>query len=88
MTEHALDKISERKIEYDDIKQAILNGEIIENYPNAYPYPGCLVLGLSAETKSLHVVVGLGIGKLWVITAYYPTLNKWENDYKIRKAVK
>jgi hypothetical protein len=24
--------------------------------------------------------------KLWLITAYLPTLDKWESDYKTRKA--
>jgi hypothetical protein len=34
----------------------------------------------------MHVVAGVGDGKLWIITEYHPTLEKWENDYKTRKA--
>ena len=85
MTDHVLDRISERDIKYDDIKQAILSGEIIEQYPDDYPYPSYLILGLSVENKQLHAVIGMGKGKLWVVTAYYPSSDKWEDDYRTRK---
>ena len=35
-----------------------------------------------------HVVISVGGGILWVITSYYPTSEKWESDYKTKKAVK
>lgn len=64
-----------------------INGKIIEHYPNDYPYPSCLELGLSVAGKPLHVCCAIGNGKLCVITAYYPTLDMWENDMKTGKAV-
>lgn len=88
MTNHLTDRCRERGIKYEDVKYAIRNGEIIENYPDAYPSPACLVLAVIIENKPLHVVAGIYDGKLWIITAYYPTLDKWESDYKTRKAVK
>lgn len=36
----------------------------------------------------VEVCCAIGEGKLWVITAYYPTAEIWENDMKTRKAVK
>ena len=62
-------------------------GEIIEEYPTAYPYPCALFLGYTCENKPLHVVAGTDGTELWLITAYYPTLDKWDNDYKSRKAI-
>ena len=56
-------------------------GEIIEDYPDDYPFPSCLMLG----ANHLHVVCGVGAGILWIITAYHPTKDKWEDDLKTRK---
>jgi hypothetical protein len=62
-----------------------VNGEIIEQYPNDYPFPSCLVLGLSVHKKCLHVVCGIGDAELWLITAYYPNIDKWEEGFRVRK---
>lgn len=35
-----------------------MTGEIIEEYPNDYPYPSCLTLGNLNTKCPLHVVVG------------------------------
>ena len=35
-----------------------MTGEIIEEYPNDYPYPSCLTLGNLNTKWPLHVVVG------------------------------
>ncbi|MBQ8210073.1 MAG: DUF4258 domain-containing protein [Clostridia bacterium] len=45
MTNHVFNRMIERGIEYDDIKNAVLTGKIIEQYPDDFPYPSCLVLG-------------------------------------------
>ena len=60
-------------------------GEIIEEYPNDYPYPSCLTLGNLNTKCPLHVVVGSNHEQLWIITAYYPSSDKWESDLKTRK---
>ena len=78
-------RCEERGIEYERLKEVILNGEIIEQYPNDYPYPSCLMLHSFANNIHLHVVIGLGEGLLWLITAYYPDDDEWESDYKTRK---
>jgi hypothetical protein len=33
----------------------------------------------------LHVAVGVDDDRLWLITAYYPTLDIWESDYCTKK---
>ena len=83
VTQHLADRMQERGIRYSQIKRTILEGEIIEDYPGDYPYPSCLVLG-----DGLHVVAGMGDGRLWIVTAYKPSPDKWETDLKTRKAVK
>ena len=39
VTAHILLRFQQRNITYEEIKQVILNGEIIEDYPDDYPYP-------------------------------------------------
>ena len=64
---------------------AIDNGEIIEQYPDDFPFPSCLVLGISVKGKYIHIVVSLNDGKIYLITAYIPDADKWESDLKTRK---
>ena len=85
---HVTMRLQERGIFPTDIINCIASGDIIEQYPDDYPYPSCLILGTSTDGKYIHSVIGSNGEKLCFITAYYPTLNKWENDLKTRKAVK
>jgi len=88
MTYHVAKRREKRNITGKDIINAILSGEIIENYPNDYPYPSALILGYSVVNKILHIVAGIGNNTIWIITAYYPNEDKWESDFKTRKADK
>lgn len=78
-------RLLQRGISIDDVKQVILTGEIIENYPDDYPYPSCLLLGKNFDERYLHVVCGFGEEELWLITAYKPSAEKWQADLKTRK---
>ena len=82
MTQHVVKRCQERGISYNTLIHAIHEGEIVEQYPNDYPYPSCLILA----DGPLHLVVGLGQGMLWIVTAYKPSPDKWEADWKTRKA--
>lgn len=85
VTQHILMRFQQRNISYEEIKEAIYNGEIIEEYPNDYPYPSCLILGITLKNRVLHVVVGIGESKLWFITAYEPETGQWDSGYRVRK---
>ena len=76
-----------KNISQEDIENAILNGEIIEEYESDYPYPSCLVYGISLNNNIIHIVCGVNNDELWIITAYYPDKEKWDNSLKIRKEV-
>ena len=84
-TQHFTDRLFKHGIEYDNIIYAILNGEIIEQYPDDYPYPSGLILGYDVDARPLHVVAGVSADDVYLITAYYPSKDKWESDYKTRK---
>ena len=84
-TNHIIIRLLQRNISQADIKNALLTGEIIEYYDNDYPYPSCLVYGLTINNQVIHVVCGSNGTELWLITAYYPNDIEWEKDFKTRK---
>jgi hypothetical protein len=86
-TEHFYKRIKERVIKFADVKNAILNGEIIEQALDDYPNPSVLILGYTRNNTSLHIVVGIGDDRLFLITAYYPTLDIWEADFRTKRTV-
>ena len=85
VTEHAKLRLSERGIKLKDVINCVENGEILEQYETDKPLPSCLVLGLSIENKYLHAVVSHDDEFIYLITAYYPNLTKWNSDYKTRR---
>ena len=84
-TVHGLERLQERDIRIADVKNCILNGEIIEEYPDDYPHPSCLVFGYTVNHVVLHLVVGADENYIYVITAYYPDTIKFEDDLKTRR---
>ena len=80
--------MNERNITIDDIMNAIDNGEIIEQYPSDFPFPSCLILGISIQGIYIHIVVSMDEDKIYLITAYIPDTDKWEDDLKTRKGAK
>lgn len=85
ITMHAAKRLEQRGISLNDIISCIKNGEIIEQYPADYPYPSCLIMGIALNNVILHVVIGSNLETIWIITAYFPNREKWENDFKTRK---
>jgi len=75
----------QRNISTDDIIRVLMDGEIIEQYPDDYPYPSCLVNGQALHKQPLHVVCGFGNNELWIITAYRPDAVEWAPDFKARR---
>lgn len=81
---HSLKRIRERNIKSSEVIECILNGEIIEYYPDDKPLPSCLIYG-EAGAKHIHTVVGSDEETVYIITAYYPNSDEWESDLKTRK---
>ena len=85
ITLHGQLRLRERKITVDDVINAIDHGEIIEQYPEDYPFPSCLILGISLHDVYIHVVVSMNEERIYLITAYIPDPDEWEEDLKTRK---
>ena len=82
ITQHGRRRLAERGIFLRDVISAVQNGEIIEEYPEDYPYPSCLILD---SAQPLHVVASLQDGCIYLITAYIPDRNRWQSDLKTRR---
>lgn len=82
---HAIKRMRERGIRSADFRHSIITGEIIEEYPDDYPHPSCLVSGVDLIMAPLHTVSGYDGSILYAITAYYPDPPEWENDYRTRR---
>lgn len=88
ITLHGQLRLNERGITIDDVMNAINNGDIIEQYPDDFPFPSCLILGLSVQNTYIHIVVSMNEDKIYLITAYIPKNDKWKADFKTRKEAK
>ncbi|MBQ9210385.1 MAG: DUF4258 domain-containing protein [Clostridia bacterium] len=84
LTQHSRKRFSERGISIEDIQYVFKTGEIIEQYPEDWPIPSCLILGYSGE-RVLHVVASIDDEMIYLITAYAPSPEKWDSDWKTRK---
>ncbi|MCX6999826.1 MAG: DUF4258 domain-containing protein [Candidatus Sumerlaeota bacterium] len=82
-SEHAVKRMIKRKIERHEIEEAILSGEIIEEYPDDKYSPSCLIYGETKSGRGLHVQVSLP-PEVIVITAYEPAPAVWVNGKKRR----
>ncbi len=85
ITAHAHERLEERMISISDVMKVIAEGEIINQYEDDKPLPSCLILGMTVNNRYLHVVVSVDDEYIYLITAYYPSLDQWENDYKTRR---
>ena len=85
VTAHAAERFKQRGISIKDIRHAVNSGEIIEQYPEDYPYPSCLILGKNLLGDYIHVVMSDEGTVSRIITAYFPDVDKWNENFKIRK---
>lgn len=83
---HAIRQMSrpERMITTDEVRSAIENGEIIEDYPKDSRGHSCLVLGKGKNGRPIHIVCSPRDEFLAIITAYIPDPGEWSKDHKVR----
>ena len=84
-TLHAVKQTTVRRISRREIEQAIAEGEVIESYPHDKYGPSCLIFGMTAEGRPLHVQCTQP-PEAKVITAYEPDPNKWVGYRERREA--
>lgn len=83
---HSLQRMLERGISRQEVKDALQNGIVIEEYFDDYPFPSVLVAYLISQNP-LHVVVSYdkSTKMCYIITAYIPDEKHFEADFITRK---
>ncbi len=83
---HAIQRMYQRGVSEEEVRNVVVTGETIEEYPDDSPYPSRLILRWQGA-RPLHVVVADNANgrENIVITVYEPDLNEWEPDFKRRK---
>lgn len=81
VTDHADEEAEADQLTFDEIYFSVLNGEIIEDYPNDKPYPSCLIYGRTFGGEPVHSVWAYNEKNLWavLVTVYRPDPNLWIN---------
>ena len=84
VTEHAMERFKQRGIWMRDVRAAVMSGQIIEQYPDDFPFPSCLMSGITQDKRVLHVVMSDEGSSSRIITTYYPNPAQWSSDFKTR----
>lgn len=86
LTVHSLRRIVQRNIAEQEIKEAALSAEIIEDYPDDKYYPSYLLLGFTRRDRPIHLHVSRMPGEcVRLITIYEPNSYEWVDNYSKRK---
>ena len=83
ISDHAVKQMIKRSITRLEIEEAVINGEIIEEYPDDKYSPSCLIYGRTKTERDLHVQLSFP-PSIIIITAYDPDSETWI-DCKIRR---
>lgn len=82
---HATMQMFKRNILVEDVEKVLKSGNIIKEYPEDKPYPSFLVLNI-VNKRPIHVVASIDSQEnCFVITAYEPDKNLWDNNFTIKK---
>jgi hypothetical protein len=83
---HAIQRMFERRVSYENVQQVLRSGEMIEDYSDDMPAPGGLISGRRGN-RPLHVVMAENTteDELVVITVYEPDPSQWKPHFRSRK---
>lgn len=75
-----------RQISQEEVKTAIAQGEIIQEYPDDQPFPSYLLLDF-IEGRPIHVVFSYDqeTDTGYVVTTYIPDPNIWQPDFRTKR---
>jgi hypothetical protein len=82
-TIHGAQQRIARRIQRQELEEAVAAGEIIEDYPEHHHGPACLILGWTSAGRALHIVCSVR-PVVDIITVYDPDPGEWSADYRTR----
>ncbi|PZR98896.1 MAG: hypothetical protein DLM69_08045 [Candidatus Chloroheliales bacterium] len=76
-TAHARDEMDDESISFIEMRQALATCQMLEDYFDARRGPCCLVYGVAANDRPLHMVCTSVKSTLEIITVYEPKPPRW-----------
>ncbi len=84
---HATQRMFERDISGEDVRNVLHAGWVIEKYGDDYPFPSVLACGADEGGRMLHVVASFDPATkiVYIITTYIPSVQKWGDNFTRRR---
>jgi len=85
ITDHADEEAANDNLSIINVIGSIASGEKLEEYPDRWPYPSCLILSFLQE-QPIHSVWAYNAITKWtvLVTVYKPDPNLW-TDWRRRR---
>jgi len=78
LSKHAVDQSIIRRISIQEVREAIANGKVIEDYPDDKYGPSCLISGFTTARRPLHIQCSYPSRPLIkIVTLYEPDPEHW-----------
>ena len=87
ISDHADEETQADQLSFDEVFHSVFQGEIIEDYPDDWPYPSCLVYVNTFRGEPVHSVGAYNESSNWaaLITVYRPDPARWI-DWRTRRS--
>jgi hypothetical protein len=74
---HAAEEALAEEITRPEIETVMLNAQLVEDYPDWWLGPSCLICGRTDAGRDLHIVASYSGLPVTIITVYEPRPPKW-----------
>lgn len=81
---HAKQRMGQRQVTDQDIKQVIAAGDVIEQFPTAEPFPKALFM-VQVHGEPLYVSCAFDGTRAYIITVHWYDPNVWADPWTRRK---
>jgi len=82
ITAHAHQEMAAENISFAEIRDVLLDGSVVENYPEHKRGPCCLICRKTSYGRYVHVVCTTSFELTIIITVYEPKQPKWDTPFQ------
>ncbi len=86
-TRHAKRQLRLRGVKRSEVFHVLQQGQILEQYPKAKPYPECLMMGFVRSNQPLYVELAYNpyLDYIYIITVHWMDPAKWIDPWTRRR---